>query len=229
MNSGLKAVIFDMDGVLIESEHLWRKAMILGFSEFGMTLSEDDCRKTMGLRIGEVIELWLEKFGLRSMSTKEIEVRITDILIHLIETEGKFIAGIPELLDFCSKNQIKIGLATSSSKLLMNTVLKKLGILKTFDAVLSAEDLKYGKPHPEVFLNCADELACLPSECLVIEDSLNGIIAAKAARMQVVAVPDEEHKTRKEFIVANYQLDNMHEVLALFKTLFPQTPVKKAN
>jgi mannitol-1-/sugar-/sorbitol-6-/2-deoxyglucose-6-phosphatase len=221
MDGVLKAVIFDMDGVLIDSEHLWRKAMILGFKQAGIYLSEDDCRKTMGLRIGEVIEIWLERFKVRHKTIKEVENEIMQILINLIETEGKFIPGIPELLAFCTQNQLKTGLATSSSELLMTTVLQKLELGDAFHATLSAERLKFGKPHPEVFLNCAEKLSVNPMECLVIEDSLNGIIAAKSARMKVIAVPDEEHRTQKEFIVADYQRHDMHEVLALFKTLFP--------
>ena len=221
MRGILKAVIFDMDGVLIESEHLWRRAMILGFKEFGMDLSEDDCRKTMGLRIGEVIDQWLLHFKISNISSKELENRIIELLLELIEESGTFIQGIPALLAFCREKKLKIGLATSSSVALMDAVLKKLDLLNEMDAALSAEFMPYGKPHPEVFLLCAEKLGVLPQECLVIEDSINGVIAAKAAQMKVIAVPDNEHITIAGFAVADYKLLNMHEVLALFKTLFP--------
>lgn len=221
MQGEIKAVIFDMDGVLIESEYLWRRAMIKGFQEFGMTLSDDDCRKTMGLRIGEVIELWLEHFKQQHLSAKEIETRILSLLLELIEEVGTFIPGIPALLAFCEEKKLKIGLATSSSKLLMKKVLKKLDLSNTFHASLSAEHMPYGKPHPQVFLDCAGELIVSPQNCLVIEDSLNGVIAAKAAQMKVIAVPDDEHTHLKGFAVADYQFKNMHEVLEVFKKLFP--------
>ena len=217
----IKAVIFDMDGVLIESEYLWRRAMIVGFKEFGMELSEDDCRKTMGLRIGEVIESWLVHFNLTKLPAKEIETRIIELLLELIEEVGTFIPGIPALLAFCEEKKLKVGLATSSSELLMKTVLKKLDLTMTFHAALSAEHLPYGKPHPQVFLDCAGELIVSPQNCLVIEDSINGVIAAKSAQMKVIAVPDDEHNHLKGFAVADHTLKNMHEVLALFKTLFP--------
>jgi HAD superfamily hydrolase (TIGR01509 family) len=221
MQGSLKAVIFDMDGILIESEHLWRRAMIVGFKEAGMTVSEDDCRKTMGLRIGEVIHLWLNHFNLRTVSASRLETRIATLLVELIEEDGKFIQGVPALLAFCREKKLKIGLATSSSQLLMNVVLKKLDLMNGFDAALSAEFLKYGKPHPEVFLQCAEKLNVQPQECLVIEDSLNGVIAARAAQMKVIAVPDDEHRQMGEFAVAHYKLNTMTEVLALFKTLLP--------
>jgi HAD superfamily hydrolase (TIGR01509 family) len=216
----LKAVIFDMDGVLIESEHLWRKAMIKGFEESGMILSEDDCRKTMGLRIGEVIDLWIRHFKVQ-ISAKQLENRIIQLLLDLIEREGKFIAGIPEIIALCKEKKIKLGLATSSSEELMNAVLKKLGLSASLDATVSAEHMKYGKPHPEVFLVCAEKLKVAATDCLVIEDSLNGVIAGKAAQMTVVAVPDDEHTRNRQFAVADHKMNTMHEVLALFKTLFP--------
>jgi mannitol-1-/sugar-/sorbitol-6-/2-deoxyglucose-6-phosphatase len=221
MQASLKAVIFDMDGVLIESEHLWRRAMMIGFKEFGMTLTEDDCRKTMGLRIGEVIESWMTHFKISHISSKEIENRIIELLLELIEESGSFIQGIPALLAFCREKKLKIGLATSSSVLLMNAVLKKLDLQNELDATLSAEYMKYGKPHPEVFLVCAEKLNVIPQQCLVIEDSLNGVIAARAAQMKVIAVPDDEHRDLEGFAIANYQSANMTEVLGLFKTLFP--------
>ncbi|PBQ33292.1 2-deoxyglucose-6-phosphatase [Sphingobacteriaceae bacterium] len=221
MQGLIKAVIFDMDGVLIESEYLWRRAMIAGFKEFGMELTEDDCRKTMGLRIGEVIESWLSHFKKEHLVADEIEKRIISRLLELIDQAGNFIPGIPALLAFCEEKKLKVGLATSSSKLLMKTVLKKLDLGNTFHSTISAEHMPYGKPHPQVFLDCAGELIVNPQQCLVIEDSLNGVIAAKAAQMKVIAVPDDEHNHLKGFAVADYTLKNMHEVLGLFKTLFP--------
>lgn len=222
MYPALKAIIFDMDGVIIESEHLWRRAMIQVFEEYGMPLSEQDCRKTTGLRIGEVIEIWLAHFKQLKSTAKEIEAGILNMLVTLIEQTGTFIEGIPELLTFAREKKLKIGLATSSSEHLMRTVLKKLNIENQIEVAVSAEFMTYGKPHPEVFLTCAQKLNVKPQECLVIEDSLNGVIAAKAAQMRVIAVPDDEHKHKKEFAVADYQISDMHHVLTLIKTLLPR-------
>ncbi|MDI1354857.1 MAG: hexitol phosphatase HxpB [bacterium] len=221
MQEPLKAVIFDMDGVLINSEQLWRRAMIKGFGEYHMFLTEEDCRKTMGMRFGEVIHLWLQHFKLVHLSAPLIEERVMNLLLDLIEKEGAYIAGIPEIIGFCRQKSLPMGLATSSSRLLMNAVLTKLGLHTTLQVTVSAEYLKHGKPHPEVFLICAEKLGVLPSECLVIEDSINGIIAAKAAQMKVVAVPDEEHADLKQFVLADYKFSSMKEVLPLIRILFP--------
>lgn len=221
MNNTLKAVIFDMDGVLVDSEPLWRKAMIMGFTEIEIAFTEEDCRKTTGIRFTEVVELWLDHHNMSHIVPKVLEDRITDLLLELIANEGKAMDGISEIIAFCKEKNLKTGLATSSSNRLMNAVLKKLGLEDTFDVVLSAEFMPYGKPHPEVFINCAKALGVPANACMVIEDSLNGIIAAKAAQMKVIAVPDEEHKKMPQFAVADHQFNNMHEALVLFKMLLP--------
>ena len=216
----IKAVIFDMDGVLIDSEYLWRKAMILGFKEYGMTITEDECRKTMGMRFTEVAAQWIGHFKKTGLTPAQLEDTVVSHLEKLILSEGKFIESIPEILDFCKTKNLKTGLATSSSNRLMHTVLNKLELQDRLDSTVSAEFMKYGKPHPEVFLACAEQLQTSPEECLVIEDSLNGVIAAKAARMQVIAIPDDSHTKVQQFVLADFKLNRMSEVLALFKNLF---------
>ncbi|MBI2721233.1 MAG: hexitol phosphatase HxpB [Bacteroidetes bacterium] len=219
MFSPVKALIFDMDGVLIDSEPLWRKAMIIGFNRVGMPFTEEDCRKTTGMRFREVVEIWVKHFKIDGIDPIKLEKEVLDILIALIETEGSSIAGAIDVLNYGKAKGLKIGLATSSANRLMNAVLKKLELQNSFDVVVSAELMVYGKPHPEVFLVCAHKLGVHPMECVVIEDSVNGVIAAKAAQMKVFAIPDHEHKMRKEFAVADYFCEDMKEVLKLFKSL----------
>jgi mannitol-1-/sugar-/sorbitol-6-/2-deoxyglucose-6-phosphatase len=222
MKSAVNAVIFDMDGVLIDSEHLWRRAMIKGFAEFGMPLTEDECRSTMGMRFREVIAIWLKHFHITDLSVKKVEDRVIELLLELIKTEGIVIQGIPEIIDFCKSRKIRMGLATSSSEVLMNAVLDKLNLRNVLQAVVSAEHMKYGKPHPEVFITCAEMLGVPPQQCLVIEDSLNGVISAKAAQMKVIAVPDDEHTKMQQFLLADYKFDRMTEVPALLNSLFSE-------
>lgn len=219
MNAGLKAVIFDMDGVLMDSEDLWRQAMIQAYGEFGMPVSIEQCKQTMGMRIHEVTQLWLRHFNSKAANKKVVD-RVVALLLDLIEKEGKFIAGIPEILNHLQEKQIPMGLATSSSVELMEAILHKLGIRQHLKSRVSAEALTFGKPHPEVFLNCAAELKIAPQHCLVIEDSLNGVIAAKAAQMKVIAVPDSDHQKDQRFLVADYIFTSMPETLPLIRKLF---------
>jgi sugar-phosphatase len=208
-----------MDGVLVNSEPLWRKAMIKGFTGSGIHFTEEDCRKTTGKRIGEVVSFWHNHHKIKGISTDRLERNIMDELLHLIDLEGAPIEGIPELLDFCDRNRLKTGVATSSSNELMQRVLKKLNFQEKFNSTISAEHLRYGKPHPEVFLMCADALELNPASCIVIEDSINGVIAAKAAHMHTIAVPDEEHREQKGFAIADSICTNMNEAQAVVETL----------
>ncbi|MDO8999169.1 MAG: hexitol phosphatase HxpB [Bacteroidota bacterium] len=219
MLSAIKAVIFDMDGVIIDSEPLWRRAMVKGFNHYGLPISEDDCRSTMGMRINEVVDFWVKEHSITKFTSPQIEATIMANLFELIELEGKPINGVLELFAFCKEHKLKIGLATSSSEKLMAAVLNKLDLNTVFDSAVSAQHLKYAKPNPEVFLLCANNLGINPNNCLVIEDSINGAIAAKAAQMKLIVVPDEGTKHQEKFAIADYTLNNMTEVLTLFKSL----------
>lgn len=208
----LKAVIFDMDGVLVDSEPMWRIVMVKGFRGVGLDFTEADCRKTTGMRLDEVVKFWHKKHQWESKSVFELHDEIIDDLCLMIEEKGVPIVGAVEAVEFFKSHKMKIGLASSSNNKLINTVIKKLGIAKHFDAVHSAEYLPYGKPHPQVFLECAHSLEVHPEECLVIEDSVNGVIAAKAAKMKAIAVPDAEHAGDKRFVIADVQLGSLKEI-----------------
>ncbi len=215
MLKGIKAVIFDMDGVIIDSEPLWRKAMIQSFNEIGIPFTDEECRITTGMRFIEVAEYWFAKHDVKTISVKEFDDLVINRLCELIETEGKLMPGVKTTLEYLKAHNYKVAIGTSSNVQLMNTVIKTLQIASYFNAVCSAQFLQYGKPHPEVFLNCANELQVQATECLVIEDSLNGIIAAKASQMKVLAVPDDENKNNPKFIIADYTLNSLEDFITL--------------
>jgi sugar-phosphatase len=116
-------------------------------------------------------------------------------------------------LQYLKNYGIKIGLATSSYEILIETVLVTLGIKNFFDCTHSAENESYGKPHPAVYLSAAESLGVQPTRCLVIEDSFNGILAAKASRMQVVCIPEKSHFPNPKLSIADYQYETMQEFL----------------
>ena len=188
-----EAVIFDMDGVLIDSEPLWKIAMEEVFLSIGCPLSREDFQHTVGLRIDEVIAYWYAKVGWKNASESEVEQRIVNRMIDLIHQNGSPLIGVLDTIAFLKKNKVKIGLATSSYTVLIKAVLETLKIEQEFDFVHSAEDEEFGKPHPSVYLTVANRLHVSPLKCLVIEDSLNGIISGKAARMKVVCIPEKTH------------------------------------
>jgi mannitol-1-/sugar-/sorbitol-6-/2-deoxyglucose-6-phosphatase len=215
-----EAVIFDMDGVLVNSEPFWRKAMIEGFAGAGIYLTEADCLKTQGTRFKEVVNYWKSIHPV-STEAEAIEKHVMQLLLNLIHSEAKPMPYIPETLSFCRSKGLMIGLATSSDHVLMNTVVDALAIRNHFNVMVSAEFMPYGKPHPEVFIHCAKSLGIAAGKCLVIEDSVNGVVAAKAAQMQVIAVPDPEHRTQKQFALADYEAHSFKDALDIIKSLVP--------
>ena len=209
--SNYDAVIFDMDGVLVDSEPLWKIAMQEVFSSLGSNLEKTDFQKTVGLRIDEVIAYWkpIENWV---PEIKEIEIDIVTKMVDLIHHQSCPLPGVIETLDFL-KLKTPIGLATSSPQKLIDAVLKTLDVKQYFNAIQSAETETQGKPHPAVFLSAAKKMNVRPEKCLVIEDSLNGIIAAKAARMDVVCIPEKTHIPNPKMNLADFQFENMTDFL----------------
>ncbi len=207
-----KAVIYDMDGVLIDSEPLWIQSEIEIFGELGIPLTHKMCTQHMGLRTSEVVELWYDQKPWKGKSKEEVTENILDKVNDLILKNGTAMKGVKSSLDHFKSLGLRLALASSSPKRLIETILKKLELGDIFEVTNSAEGLKYGKPHPEIFLRTAEDLSLKPVDCLVIEDSYNGIIAAKASRMKVIAVPDQFHKNDKRFVIADYILNDLTEV-----------------
>ena len=203
--SSFDAVIFDMDGVLIDSEPLWKIAMEEVFKSVGCSLTRKDFQKTVGLRLDEVIQYWYEHTGWENATPKEVEVAIVRRMIELLNENGTPLTGVIETLEFLKLRGKKIGLATSSYAVLIDTVLNALSIRQYFDFTHSAENESHGKPHPAVYLTVADQLQIQPKKCLVIEDSLNG----KAARMTVVCIPEKSHSPEPKLSLADYHFDDM--------------------
>ena len=211
------AVIFDMDGVLIDSEPLWKIAMEYVFGQYGSTLTHQDFQKTVGLRIDEVIAFWNahENWGLQDL--QKVETQIIDKLISLIEQNPQPLLGVIAMLDFLQAQDKKIGLATSSSQKLIDTVLNSLQIGTYFDFTYSAEFETYGKPHPGVYIKVATKLEVPVQRCLVIEDSFNGVLAGLAAKMKVCCIPEKTHFPNPRLAVADFEFTDLAQLLATWR------------
>ena len=200
-----------MDGLLIDSEPFWRKAEIKAFGEVGIELTEADCRETMGYRLNEVVELWFSRKPWTGISLIAMEARILLLVSQYILEEGKPMLGVERLINDCRVHKLKIAIASSSPMLLIKSVVKLLKMEGKFDVLHSAQNEPYGKPHPAVFISTALMLDVDPHECLVLEDSFHGVVAALAAKMPVVAVPDPEMINDKRFNAAMLTIKSLEE------------------
>ncbi|QQX80647.1 hexitol phosphatase HxpB [Shewanella sp. KX20019] len=205
----LKAVIFDMDGVLIDSEPLWQIAEHKVLTDLGLNISIEETVETTGLRIDQVVAFWYARFPWPNYDNAQTAQAIVDQVVSHILANGEAMTGVISALESCQEMGLKIGLATSSSSDIISAVLNKLAIGSYFDAIKSAEHLSYGKPHPEVYLNCADALNIAPVNCLAIEDSFNGLVAARAANMQTIAIPEKRLSQQPRWIIAHQQLEDL--------------------
>ena len=203
--------IFDMDGVIIDSEPFWRQAQIEILSSYNISISENDCiQYTMGKRIDDVALIWCQLHKL-TVNPKEIEIAIIHAVVNLINIKGEAKKGLYELLNYLKKNNFNIALATSSSLPIIKAVFNRLSIGHYFQVVCSADDEAYGKPHPAIYINTAKKLGVSTNNCLVLEDSITGLIAAKAASMYTLVIP--ENKTDSRFSLANNIFSSMLEVI----------------
>ncbi len=205
----LNTVIFDMDGLLIDSEPLWNEAAIDVFKTFGATLTNDLCNTTTGLRTREFIVLWFNYFKIEHVDTKMAENLIFNSILKKVEERGVMMPGVHQIINFFHSKQFKIGIATSSPQSLIDLVVRLTGIEPYINATSSAEDLPYGKPHPQVYLDCAEKLNANPTECLCFEDSFNGMISAKAARMKCVVVPHGSVQKDERWGAADLKLSSL--------------------
>lgn len=208
----IQAVIFDMDGLLIDSEPIWREAEVQVFNACGIPLVEDDCRQTMGLRIDEVVQYWAHRYPDVKLDAEQVAKDIVREVIANIQLKGEPLPGVREALATVKAMNLKIALASSSAYDIINAVVDKFGIRECFEVIYSAQDEQFGKPHPAVYLTTAQKLGVSPAYCVAVEDSLNGVISAKAAKMQCIAIPEKLQRHRKEFGVADRVFDSLHQV-----------------
>lgn len=207
----IEAVIFDMDGLLIDSEPLWHRAEIAAAKLVDIYLTKEECLETTGLRSDKIIEHWYLKKPWSNLSKEEVKNKLVENLISLVNTEGKEKAGTHEILEFMKKKKVKIALASSSQMSIINAATDKLGIKEYFEELYSAEFEEHGKPHPGVYLTTAKALDVSAERCLTFEDSLNGLLSAKSARMKCVVVPDESIMGSHQLSIADMSLSSLKE------------------
>lgn len=219
--SGFRAAIFDMDGLLIDSEPLWRRAEVQAFRAVGLDLTEDDCRVTTGMRIDDVVGHWFERRPWPGKPVSAVAADVLERVCELIRRQGSALPGVAEALATVRGAGLRVALATSSPQSVIDAVLRRLGLQDAFEIVASAADEERGKPDPAVYLSTARRLGVEPARCIAFEDSVAGVASARAAGMKVVAVPAPESFDLPAFDLADLKLPSLAELSAELRRARP--------
>lgn len=209
----IRAAIFDMDGLLIDSEPLWDRGEHEVLSELGVDFSRrHELPDTRGLRIDLVVDLWYGQQPWTGPDRATVVERIISRVIALVEETRPLLPGVREAVALCKAQGLKVGLASASPLYMLEKVLTMFDLRDQFDTLASADKLDYSKPHPQVYLNCASQLGVSPLNCVALEDSVNGMIATKAARMRSIVVPAAESQLDPRFSLADVKLPSLESL-----------------
>jgi sugar-phosphatase len=205
----MKAVIFDMDGLLIDSEPLWRRAEIEVFESVGLRLTEEDCEQTTGLRTDEIVGYWYDRRPWAGPPPDTVVSDIDSRAAELITEHGAPLPGAVEAVRRVQDAGHPTALASSSSVFIIETVLGTLGIEDLFPIVCSGSDEVLGKPDPAIYRTASRRLELPPSQCVAVEDSIAGVRAALGAGMAVIAVPAPHRFNHPGFDRAHLKLPSL--------------------
>lgn len=209
-----KAVIFDLDGTLVDSMWMWKAIDIEYLGKFGISLPASLQKDIEGMSFSETAVYFKETFQIPD-SLEKIKADWNRMAYDKYTKEVSLKKGAKEFLDYCKVHGIKLGIATSNSRELVDATLEALSIRDYFNCVMTACEVAKGKPAPDIYLAVAENLQVEPSRCLVFEDVTMGIMAGKNAGMEVCAVEDEfsmnqiEDKKRR----ANYYIQDYYEIV----------------
>ncbi len=193
----IKGAVFDMDGLMFDSERLTFDAWYKVLNDNGFSYTFDIYKQTVGKRTVETKAYYESLYG-DSFDYNSMRQKANDVFWDYIEKNGMPIKkGLFELLDYLKANNVKISLATSTSEESAMRMIKKAGVEEYFDAFVCGNMVKNGKPHPEVFQTAAKKLSLPPQSCIALEDSINGIKSAYAAKMLPIMVPDMLSPTKE--------------------------------
>jgi mannitol-1-/sugar-/sorbitol-6-/2-deoxyglucose-6-phosphatase len=206
----IQSVIFDLDGTIIDSEPLWQEAETSLFADEGLFLTGEDCIKTMGLQTYQAVKYWHNKIPVKKRSVEELTEALNSKMMELIKQKGEIKPGVKEVILILHEQKIPMAIASSSTIKLIKAVVDKFDLGKYFPVISSGDFVNHGKPNPEIFLLAASELKADPLFCIAIEDSFNGMISAKAARMKLIAYLDDGRINDTKYDFADLKLESFY-------------------
>jgi HAD superfamily hydrolase (TIGR01509 family) len=211
----IEAVVFDLDGVLIDSEHVWDEARQNLAEERGGRWTENASRDMMGMSSPEWSRYMRDDIGIDE-EPDEISAEVVRRLERIYRRELPLIEGAHQAVERLAVRW-PLGVASSSNRELIDLVLELSGLDRFFAATVSSEEVPRGKPAPDVYVEAARRLGVAPERCAALEDSENGILSAKAAGMRVLAIPNPQYPPHDEALAA------ADDVLGSLAELTPET------
>ncbi|MEG0240618.1 HAD family hydrolase [Anaerorhabdus sp.] len=209
----MKAVLFDMDGVLIDSEIFYMEGTLKWMRELGYTGTFEEVCEIIGTTMNVTYEMIVELLEHRYTMEEVRKINVTYFTEHPLEFPAVAKPGSLELLKRCKELGLQTALCSSSSRKAIDAAVQGCGFGPYLDFIVSGEQFKESKPHPEIYLHAAGELNLKPEDCVVVEDSQYGIEAGKAAGMKVVALCD--HRLPNKQDEADIIVDHLNEVKEL--------------
>jgi len=220
MSQPIRAVIFDLDGVLADSEPWWNKIDATLLAEHGVTYRGEHHRNVLGVSYRLAVEFYKKTFDL-SAPTEEMMRRRGEIATEFFANRIDLFPFTKQVLEELRQMNppLRLGLATSSLSASARPFLHRHQLTPFFEVIITGEEVERGKPYPDIYLRAAEKLDVATDACLVIEDSLSGIAAAKAANMRVAAIPDSRFVHPREYESdADYLLRGLSEIPRLIQT-----------
>ncbi len=207
------AVIFDLDGTLVDSMWMWRAIDIEYLARFGLTMPEDLQKQIEGMSFAETAVYFKTRFGIPDDLDK-IKADWNDMAMDIYKTRVSVKPGVLRYLTYLQRKGIPTGIATSNSSELLNAVLDATGLRPYFNEIHTSCEVAHGKPWPDIYLHVAKHLGIKPERCLVFEDIEQGVLAGKAAGMRVCSVYDAFSEDNQEQIraISDYHIMDFHEL-----------------
>jgi HAD superfamily hydrolase (TIGR01509 family) len=187
----IRAVVFDLDGLLVDSEPMWFRARREIFQRFGLVWTEIDQKKQMGVSTATWADYIAQKLQGKLSREEIVRESLSKMASYYQVGEVRLMPGAREALEYCA-GKFKLGLASGSPKLLIDAALRGADWQHYFSETLSSDEVKHGKPAPDVYWEVMKRMGVAPAEAVVVEDSGGGILAGKAAGAKVIAVPNPE-------------------------------------
>lgn len=207
----LQAFIFDMDGVLIDSEPLWQQSGVEVLNQYNIPVNLTDMQTWTGMPAPNIVKNAAEKYAVQC-DQQQVAQALIDYAVQMIINKRPLMPAVKPTLEFLAQQHIKMAIASASPRYMLEAIVKSCGIAHYFSYISSAVDLEFNKPHPQVYLHACEKLGVEPKYAVGIEDSKVGMIAVKAASMPCIVIPAKEVSQQPYWALADKKLNSLAEI-----------------